>query len=114
MKERDWTFFISDMIQYCEQVETLTLNLNSCEFVENDLIYTSTLWYLRLIGEAATNVPCNIRKANPQIEWPQIIGMRNHLTHAYLLYDNAIIWDTIKNDVPKLSVSLREFMKQIY
>ncbi len=42
-----------------------------------------------------------------------MIGMRNRITHAYEAIDVNIVWDTIKNVVPKLLADLRELLKQI-
>ncbi|MGB3135165.1 MAG: HepT-like ribonuclease domain-containing protein [Nodosilinea sp.] len=38
----------------------------------------------------------------PQIPWPQIISMRNRLTHAYSDIDTDVIWQTIIEDLPEL------------
>jgi len=39
---------------------------------------------LEIIGEAAKNVPRNVRKEHPEIPWKHIAGMRDILIHAYL------------------------------
>lgn len=100
MRDREWRLFIGDMVGFCENVVAYTENLDNDTFIENQLAYDATMWNLRLIGEAATHVPSAVREANPNIEWSEIIGLRHHLTHAYLTVDNEIIWKTIRTDIP--------------
>ena len=62
----------------------------------------ATLRNLELIGEAATHVPEEVRKAHPEIPWRLIIATRNRLVHAYLGIDDDTIWSIIQDDIPTL------------
>ena len=113
MRDRDWKFFVADMVGFCENVIKYTEDRDFELFVNNRPIYEATMWNLRLIGEAATNVPTSVRDANSRIEWQDIIGLRHHLTHAYLTIDDEIIWKTIQTDIPQLLTELRKLLKSI-
>jgi len=52
------------------------------------------------------------RQANPEIPWPQIIGMRNRLAHGYDVIDFDLLWDTVTNDLPPLIESLRKIVAE--
>jgi uncharacterized protein with HEPN domain len=52
--------------------------------VSNELVYDATVRNLELIGEAATHIPDEVRKANPDIPWRMVIATRNRLIHGYL------------------------------
>ena len=110
MRQREWRMFIADMVEFCNAVITYTEDRDFESFLLDRTTYEATMWNLRLIGEAATNLPRSVRDANPQIEWQDIIGLRHHLTHAYLTIDNEIIWKTIKTDIPKLLNDLRNLL----
>ncbi len=60
----------------------------------------------RFIGEAAAKISKEKREQSAQIPWRAIIGMRNHLIHAYDEIDVDILWDTITNDIPQLIAEL--------
>lgn len=62
---------------------------------------------IEIIGEAAARVSQETRENHPEIPWPKIIAMRNHLVHAYFEINLTRVWDTVQNDVPHL-VSLLE------
>ena len=43
-----------------------------------------------------------MRDAHPEVPWGDIVGMRNRLIHEYFRVDLGKVWDTIKNDLPRL------------
>ena len=111
--DREWRSFLTDMIERGESVLSFTQGMNVNEFQNDERTYKATLWDLSIIGEAARRIPVEVRKANPHIDWRQMIGMRNRITHAYGAIDTDIVWDTIKTDVPKMLNDLRELSKRL-
>ena len=65
--QREWRFYLDDMIGFAEKVIAYTSGLDQTGFVASGLYYDATLRNLELIGEAATHVPDSVRVANPQI-----------------------------------------------
>jgi len=63
---------------------------------------------LLIIGEAASQVSQKTRNRLTKIPWPQIVGMRNRLVHAYFQIDHDIVWDTLTNNLPPLVAALRD------
>lgn len=59
--QREWRFYIDDMIGFSEKVIAYTQGLNQGGFVGRGLNYDATLRNLELIGEAAMHVPDDIR-----------------------------------------------------
>ena len=109
---REWQMFVEDMIEFCEKAISYTDGIEMDAFLKDEIRYEATLWNIRLIGEAATRVPAETQHATPSIEWAEIIGMRNQLTHGYFRTRHQIVWDTIKTDIPKLLSDLRKLLKQ--
>lgn len=110
---REWRSFLTDMIERGEAVMAFTDGLDVEEFANDERTYKATLWDLSIIGEAASRIPVEVRQANPHIEWRQMIGMRNRITHAYERIDVDIVWDTIKTDIPKMLADLRNLLNQV-
>lgn len=109
---RDWRLYTDDMRTFAQKVLSYTQGLDQRQFVESGMRYDATLRNLELIGEAATHVPDEVRKAHPEIPWRMIVATRNRLIHAYLGIDDDTIWSIIQDDIPGLLAALNEFEKE--
>ena len=58
---REWLFYVNDMIEFAEKVQSFTNGLDQDSFVRDALIYDVTLRNLELIGEAATHTMRSVR-----------------------------------------------------
>jgi uncharacterized protein with HEPN domain len=99
---RSWHFFLDDMVAFAKDVLSYTAGLDQPGFEGNGLVFDATLRKLELIGEAARNVPEEVRSLAPGIPWRQIIATRNRIVHAYLGIDNDTIWSILRDDLPGL------------
>ena len=84
MRNREWRFYIQDMINFCEKASSYTSGMSFDTFLADELTYDATLHNLLLIGEAATRIPKHVRQKYPDIQWRDIIATRNRLAHSYL------------------------------
>ncbi len=105
---REWRFYLDDMIGFCEKVEIFTDGLDQVRFVNDAMRFDATIRNIELIGEAATHIPEAIRLACPSIPWRMIIATRNQLIHGYLGVDNDTLWSIVKTDVPALWSALQQ------
>lgn len=109
--QREWRFYVSDMIGFAEKVVAYTDGLEQQKFVASGLNYDATVHNLILLGEAATHVPDHVRTFASEIDWRQIVGTRNRLIHGYLGINNDIIWDIIQDEIPLLIEQLHALKK---
>jgi uncharacterized protein with HEPN domain len=100
--QREWRFYLDDMIDFSGKVLAYTDGLDQAGFVTSGLTYDATLRNLELIGEAATHIPDKVRTVHPEIPWRMIIATRNRLIHGYLGIDDDTLWSIIQDDVPGL------------
>ena len=107
MSEREWWFYVSDMLGFCQKVLAFTQGQEQSQFVADAMRFDATLRNLELIGEAATHIPPNVRDAHPTIPWRMLIATRNQLIHGYLGLDNDILWSIVQTDVPVLLPQLK-------
>ncbi len=112
MSEREWRFYVDDMIRFAGNVLSYTEGMKQDDFVSTPLNYDATLRNLELIGEAATHIPEAVRAAHPDIPWRMIIATRNRLIYAYLGIDNDTLWSIIRDDVPALVDALQRLRGQ--
>ena len=112
MSEREWHFYLKDMIRFAENVLSYTAGMDQAMFVSSRLIYDATLRNLELVGEAATHIPENVRKSSPFISWRMIIATRNRLIHGCLGIDDDTLWSIITDEIPELLLSLEKLAKK--
>lgn len=72
------------------------------------MAYDATLRNLEILGEAAKNIPEEIRQRYPDVDWRGAAGLRDTLAHAYFALDDATLWKIVRTDIPKLLVQLEK------
>ena len=105
--QREWRFYIDDMIGFCRKVLSYTQDLDATTFAGSGVHYDATLRNIELIGEAATHIPEAVRAAHPDIAWRKAIATRNRLIHGYLGIDNDVLWSIVESDIPQLLKQLQ-------
>ena len=113
MSEREWRFYLDDMIRFAENILAYSDGLDQAAFETTGLNYDATVRNLELIGEAATHIPSEIREACISIPWRQIIATRNRLIHGYLGIDNDTLWSIIQDDIPALIIELQHISNNL-
>ncbi|MBQ7216310.1 MAG: DUF86 domain-containing protein [Synergistaceae bacterium] len=103
---------IARMIKYCDDICTLMEQYNA-DFHR----YTSEIAFqyacgmcLIQIGELAGRISDKTADEHPEIPWRAIRGMRNIHAHDYGSVDHAIVWETLKKDIPDLRHKLSEIV----
>jgi len=102
MSEDAWHFYLDDMSSFANDALNYSRGLSLAEFEQNSMAYDATLRKIELIGEAAGNIPVDIRALAPLIPWREIIATRNRVAHAYLGIDNDTIWSILQDELPAL------------
>lgn len=109
---RHWRLYVRDMIEFGERVIGYAAGLDQRSFTADQIVYDATLRNIELIGEAATHIPESVRDAHPDIQWRQIVGVRNQVAHGYLGIDDDTIWSIIETSVPDLLAALRRLLDE--
>ena len=64
------------------------------------------------IGDAANKLSDNIRAAMPAVPWDDIRANRVLVAHIYHRIDYGILWETLRQDVPRLAAELDRWRAQ--
>ena len=110
MSEREWQFYVQDMIGFADRVLAYTQGFDQQRLIASGINYDAALRNLELIGESATHIPQAVREANQSVPWRLIIATRNRLIHGYLGIDNDTLWSIIRDELPPLLQALRALL----
>ncbi len=75
--------YLWDMRKYALEITEIMKGIPHTKFVENKTIRYAVERVLLIVGEAANHVSKEFQEEHPEIEWAQIIGLRNILAHEY-------------------------------
>ena len=78
-------------------------DIDQNEFEDNEIIQNAVIRPLEIIGEASGKISKGFRKIHEEIPWSDLIDLRNRLIHEYFRVDYGAVWDTIHNDLPRLT-----------
>ena len=99
---RDDTAYLLDMLLSARDAAEFAAGLTFPQFEQSQLHQNAILKAIEIIGEAAARISEETKQAHPGIPWPEIIGMRNRLVHAYFEVDLKRVWKTAQQDIPRL------------
>ena len=109
---RDHSIFFDDMFSAINKIQKYVQGLNFEDFSLDEMRVDAVLRNLEIIGEAAGNVPIEVRDEYPHIQWKKIVGLRNILIHEYFGVDLEIVWDIIENNLEDLKIGIEPALKK--
>jgi uncharacterized protein with HEPN domain len=99
---RDARLYLEDILLACQKIHRFTSMMDLEQFKADDRTHDAVIRNLEIIGEAARNVPPEIQKQYPTVEWRAVSAFRNILAHEYFAIQDEIVWDIVCNKIPQL------------
>lgn len=94
------------------KIEEYTDGLDFGDFLKDTMAIDAVARNLAIIGEAAKNIPEDIKLKNSDVAWNEAIGMRNKVAHEYFGVDEEILWKTIKDDLPIFKKQILKIIRE--
>jgi uncharacterized protein with HEPN domain len=66
---------------------------------------------MEIIGKASNHLSTALKSTFSDIEWAQIVGMRNVFSHECFVNDSGLFWEIIKNDMPELKEKIAHILQ---
>jgi len=102
---------IQDILDAINKILVHAADLDLGAFIGDGWTVDAVLRNLTVIGEAARHVPDEVVAAHPDLPWSEMRDMRNIVVHEYFGVDPAIIWRTIREDLPPLVPQLEALLR---
>lgn len=104
---------LQHILDAINEIESYIVNHNFDDFMQNSMMRFACIKQMEIIGEASNHITEETKNKFSEIEWGQIIGMRNIFVHEYFGIDSNLVWEIIKNDIPNLKLKIIEILAKI-
>lgn len=103
-----------DMRDAAEKARRYAAGRTRADIEDVDMLKSALVREVEVIGEAARHVSEETRLLAPDIDWGDIVGMRNNLVHAYWKVNHDVLWDVITYQLPPLITELNRLIEAKY
>ena len=104
---------LQHILDAIEEIQKYLVAVNLPAFLENSMMRFASIKQMEIIGEASNHLSTELKSKFSDIEWAQIVGMRNVFAHEYFGIDSSLVWEIIKNDVPELKEKIEHILTSI-
>lgn len=83
-------------------------------FGQSQLEQDAVIRNIEIIGEAASQIQKHepgYVTSHPEIPWLDMRDMRNRMIHAYFDVNFTVVWNTVKDDLPRLKQQIDGLLK---
>jgi uncharacterized protein with HEPN domain len=103
--------FLWDARRAAERITRFTAGRSYDDYLDDDMLRAAVERQFEIIGEAFTGLRRLDAALAAQLpDLPQIIAFRNVLIHGYASINHQIVWDAIRDDLPRLQATLTRFL----
>lgn len=103
--------FLWDARRAAERITRFTASRTYDDYLDDDMFRSAVEREFEIIGEAFAG----LHRVDPSLaaqlpDLPKVIAFRNVLIHGYATTDHQIIWDAIRDDLPRLLITLNQML----
>jgi len=113
MSKRSANLLIQDMLEAIAKIQRYTAGLTTETFSTDEKSVDAVVRNLEIIGEAANRLPEDFKAQHHEVEWAQIVGLRNRIIHDYFGMDLQIVWQVLQRDLPAFNSALVRILQTL-
>ena len=111
--KKDPKIFLKHILDSIAEIEKNLKGVSEAEFKKLVSKQDAVIRRLEIIGEAAKNIPGNIRLKYQFVPWKKIAGSRDVLIHQYFEVDLEAVWDAATKDIIQLKKDVKKILGEL-
>ena len=101
---------LEHILEAINEIQNFIHGVDDKRFYNDTLIQSAVIRQLEVIGEATKSLSKEFTQQYADIPWGDLAGLRDKLIHNYFGIELSIVWDAVKNDLPKLQHQLKDLL----
>ncbi|MBU1121441.1 MAG: DUF86 domain-containing protein [Candidatus Omnitrophica bacterium] len=111
--KRNYKLFIEDILAAMNKIAEYVKSLSCEDFAKNEMAQDAVIRKIEIIGEAAGNVPEDIKVKYQNIPWKKMVGLRNITIHEYFGVDLDIVWEIVTKNIPETKEDIQKVLEDM-
>lgn len=108
--KRSFDLYLKDILESVNRIKEYVDLMNFEEFSKDKIKVDAVMRNMEIIGEAATQLPENIKEKYKDTPWREIQDFRIVVAHRYWKVNKERIWDIIENKLDALRQQVEEIL----
>lgn len=92
--------YLEDLLLAMNRIAEYIEGLTFLDFKRDYKTADAVIRNFEIIGEAARNIPPEVKEKYREVPWDEMYLLRNKVSHEYFGIDYEIIWDIASNYLP--------------
>ncbi|MBU4556870.1 MAG: DUF86 domain-containing protein [Actinobacteria bacterium] len=107
---------LNDMLEAIEKIQRVVgvgERDGEAAFQHDEMLRVWVYHHLGILGEAASNLPREVRTHHPGVPWGKIVATRNRAMHGYFDMDPVRVWEIAVTDLPPLKIQIEAIIEEL-
>ncbi len=105
--------YLEDLLLAMTRIAEYIEGLTYMDFKRDYKTADAVIRNFEIIGEAARNIPPEVKEKYTEVPWDEMYLLRNKVSHEYFGIDYEIIWDIALNYLPENRKQIENILKAL-
>jgi uncharacterized protein with HEPN domain len=110
---RDFSLYLQDILDAGERIRSYVVELDFDGFMNDQRTVDAVVRNLEIIGEAAKNLPVELRDLQPQVDWKNVARFRDKIAHYYFKINYEIVWSIVEAELGEIEKAAHSIMESL-